>query len=302
MDYGKILKGAWKTIWNHKVILWFGYLMMIPSLIMGIVMGVFFFFFNEEYFSFIFEPYASPPDISPLFPILLIIVGFGFTLLSYALIALSFAGVLKGTLDLKKREDKISFGELWGLALPYFGRILGVILLTILALFVLILLPMFLTMFLTMFTAGIGMLCMIPLFLLILPLELLAYLFISIAMAAIVAEDLGVFNAIKRAWEVTKKNFWSLILMTIILLFAQFLLYMIIMIPMQIAQFFIMFSMDMTSTASPDPDTFFRPFFIMMALFIPLISLFQGFGLTYANAAWMLTYLASTSKPEMEME
>ncbi len=302
MDYGKILKGAWKTIWNHKVILWFGYLMMIPSLIMGIVMGVFFFFFNEEYFSFIFEPYASPPDISPLFPILLIIVGFGFTLLSYALIALSFAGVLKGTLDLKKREDKISFGELWGLALPYFGRILGVILLTILALFVLILLPMFLTMFLTMFTAGIGMLCMIPLFLLILPLELLAYLFISIAMAAIVAEDLGVFNAIKRAWEVTKKKFWSLILMTIILLFAQFLLYMIIMIPMQIAQFFIMFSMDLTSTASPDPDTFFRPFFIMMALFIPLISLFQGFGLTYANAAWMLTYLASTSKPEMEME
>ena len=44
MEYGRILKQAWITIWKHKVIIWFGFLMIIPSLIMALAMGGFFFF------------------------------------------------------------------------------------------------------------------------------------------------------------------------------------------------------------------------------------------------------------------
>jgi hypothetical protein len=71
MDYSKVLKNSWQTIWKHKVIIWFGFMMAIPSIIMGLIMGGFFFFFNEENFPFFFNPYASEPDINLIFIILL---------------------------------------------------------------------------------------------------------------------------------------------------------------------------------------------------------------------------------------
>ena len=138
--------------------------------------------------------------------------------------------------------------------------------------------------------------CLMPLFLLILPIELIAYLLASLAMAAVVVENLGVFDALRRAWDVMKQKFWPLILMAIILVFVQWALSMIIMLPMQAVQFFTMFSTDMTNYA-PDPGSFFRGFAILMVIFIPLASLVQGLGLTYANAAWTLTYMHLTQKP-----
>lgn len=255
-------------------------------------MGVFFYFF-EENFAFFLEPYASAPDINPLFPILFFVILIGFMIFSYAMMALSFAGVLKGTFDLEKREDSISFGELWNSTLPYIGRVFGVVFLVFFVIFLFLGIFMFFGALVGAVTAGIGFICLLPLFLLILPLELVAYLLVSLAMAAVVVEDLGVFDALRRAWDVMKQKFWPLVLMTIILLFIQWILGMIIMLPMQVAQFAIMFSVDMMNYA-PDPSTFFKPFAILMAVVIPLASLVQGLGLTYANAAWTLTYLRLT--------
>ena len=150
-------------------------------------------------------------------------------------------------------------------------------------------------------TAGLGFLCLMPLFLLILPLELIAYIFASLAMTAVVVEDLGVFDAIGRAWEVMKQKFWSLVLMGIILAFIQMALNMLIMLPMQFAQFAFIFSMDMTSSAPLDPNTFLQPFALIMVILIPLTSLVQGLGLTYANAAWILTYLDITAPPSQPL-
>jgi len=100
MNYGKILKDAWKRIWTHKVIIGFGYIMMIPSLILGIIFGGFFFFFNEKFFPTLFSPYAPTPDINPLFSLLFFVFIFGFIFISYAATSLSFSGVFKGTLIL----------------------------------------------------------------------------------------------------------------------------------------------------------------------------------------------------------
>lgn len=302
MDFGKVLKNAWTIIWAHKVIIWFGFLMMLPSLIMALVMGGFFFFFNEEISAFFYSSSTSVPDINPLFIVLYFVFIFDIMIFSYIMMALSFAGVLKGTLDLKDKEDKISFGELWRATLPYVGRIFGVFFLVAFTI------SAFLGGFMLLFslvgavTAGIAFICLIPLFLLILPLELIAYIFASLAMAAVIVEDLGVFDAIRRAWEVLKQKFWSLVLMGIILLFIQMALNMIIIVPMQIAQFAFMFSVDMTSSM-PDPNTFLKPFAILMAVFIPLATLMQGLGLTYANASWMLSYLDITARsPKLEIE
>ena len=296
MEYGRILKQAWMTIWKHKVIIWFGFLMMISSLLMGLVVSGFFFFFNEDNFSFFFHPYASASDINPLFPILIVIVFLGFTIFSYVMMALSFAGVIKGTFDLEQRQHSISFGELWDSTFPYIGRVFGVFFLVFFAIFLFIGIFMLFGVLVGVVTAGIGVMCLMPLFLLILPLELVAYLFASLGMPSVVVENLGVFDALRRAWDMMKQKFWPLILMAIILVFIQWALGMIIMLPMQAVQFFTMFSTDMTNYA-PDPGSFFRGFAILMAIFIPLASLAQGLGLTYANAAWTLTYMHLAQNP-----
>ncbi len=291
-------------MWTHKVIIWFGLLIMIPSLIMGLLMGGFFFFFNEEISSFFFNPSAPTPDNVPLYLTLYFVFLFGFIIFSYVMMALSFAGVLKGTLDLENREDKMSFGELWRATLPYVGRVFGVFFLVFVVIFVFFGGVMFIGAILGTITAGIGFLCLMPLFLLILPLEFIAYILASLAMSAVIADDLGVFDSLRRARDVLKQKFWSLVVMGIILFFIQMALSIIIMVPMQIAQFALIFSMDMTNPM-PDPSTFFKPFALLMAIFVPVSSLVQGLGLTYANAAWMLSYLeitAPSSEQEVERE
>ncbi len=301
MNYGKVLKNAWKTLWYHKTILWFSFLIIIPSIIMGLLMGGFFLSINEESYPFFFDSYAPAPEITPLLPILFFVLIFSFTIASYAIMTLSFAGVLKGTFELKGREDKISFGELWHLTLPYLGRVFGVLFLVFFSFFTFFGIIMFLGFFMGIFTGGLGFLCLSPLFLLILPLEILVYIFASLAAVAVIAEDLGVFDAIMHAKEVFKQNFWAWVLMGIILLFVQMGINMIIIFPMQIIQFAFIFSMDFTSATSPDPSVFFKYFSVFMVLFIPLASLAQGLGLSYANAAWVLSYLDITKPAKSEI-
>ena len=121
-------------------------------------------------------------------------------------------------------------------------------------------------------------------------------------MSAVVVEDLGVFDAILHAKEVLKKKFWVLLLMGFILIFVQMTFNMIVMVPMQILQFFFIFSMDMTSPTPPDMSNFFTYFAIISVIFVPLSSLAQSLGLTYANAAWMLSYLDITAPSEVKIK
>ena len=302
MDFGKILKIAWEVIWTHKVILWFGSLMAVPSIIMGLIMGVFFFFFNEENFPFFFNSYAPRPDNILPFAIVFLILFLVFIIFSYLMMALSFVGVLKGTIDLEKREDTVSFTELWSATRPYLGRVFGVFFLVFFSIFAFFGVIIFAGAIFGAVTAGLGFICLMPFFLLILPLELLAYIFASLSMTAVIAEDLGVFDAIQRGWQVFKEKFWTLVLMGIILIFIQIALNMVIMLPLQVAEFAFFFSVDMNSAFS-DPREFFKVFAIIMAIVIPLTSLVQALGLSYANATWMLTYLKITlPSPNLKVE
>lgn len=220
--------------------------------------------------------------------------------MSFALYALSLAGVFKGTILLRGKDETLSFGELWDASYPYLGRIVGVLLVVGVALTFVFTLPVFFGALVGALTAGIGFLCMMPLMLLIIPLGLVAYLLLSLSTAAVVMGDLGVFDAIRHAWELLRAKFWSLVLMTVILYFAQMAVAMVIMIPIQFLQFAFIIPM---SSGDIDPDSIFRIYGIAMAFFIPIASLFQSFGLTYVNAAWALTYLEiSTQPPQPELD
>ena len=301
MNYGNILTKAWKTVWKHKVIFWFGMLMAIPSALMGIIMAGMFYSFSEEKLISFFEGNSTEPDAFLLFFILFFVSMILFTILSYATMALSFAGALKGTFELKDKEITISFRELWDASLPYVWRIFGIMAIIFIGIFSFFAVIMFLGAIFGAVTAGIGFICLMPLILLIIPLELLAFLFASITMAVVVAEDIGVFDAMRKAKNLLKQNFWPLILIGIIVGFILWAVNMVAMLPLQVAQFAFMMPM-MTDPYMQDPTAFFRPFSILMAIMMPLIGIVQGLSLAYANAVWIFSYFDITAKPENEEE
>ncbi len=302
MDYSNILSRSWKTIWKHKVILWFGMLMAIPTILMGVVMGGFFYFFTEESFFSALESGSAEPDVFLIFFILFALSMVLLTILSYATMALSFTGALKGTLDLRDKDTTISFRELWEASLPFVWRIFGVIFIVFIAIFGFIGIFFFFGALIGAVTAGLGFLCMMPFILLILPFELLAFLFAAIAMAVVVAEDIGVFDALRRAQEIMKQKFWYLIVMGIIVAFILWAASMIIMLPMQFAQFAFMMPMISDPYSMGDPTTFFRPFAILMAVVMPLSGIVQGLSMAFANAVWIFSYFDITTSSNEEVE
>jgi hypothetical protein len=63
-------------------------------------------------------------------------------------------------------------------------------------------------------TFGFGSLCLFPL---IIPLAILAFSMMEQGMAAVLADDLGVTQALQRAWDLVKKNLLTMGLMSIII-------------------------------------------------------------------------------------
>ncbi|MCP4139686.1 MAG: hypothetical protein GY755_05250 [Chloroflexi bacterium] len=297
MNYGNILSSAWKTFWKHKVIIWFGMIMAIPTALMGILMGLIFYFFSEEKFFSYLEGTSPESDAFLLFIGLFFVGIILLSILSYATMALSFAGTLKGTFDLKDKETTISFHELWNASLPYVWRIFGIMAIIFIGILGFFAIIMFLGAIFGAVTAGIGFICLMPLMLLILPLELLAFLFASIAMVAVVVEDIGVFDAMRKAKDVLKENFWPWILMGIIVGFILWAVNMVAMLPMQVAQFAFMMPM-MADPYMQDPTAFFRPLSILIAIMMPLMGIAQGLSLAYGNAIWVFSYLDITAETE----
>ncbi len=287
MNYGNILTTTWKTIWKEKVIIWFGMLMMIAPALMGILIGGTIAFSSLQKIERFF---AS--DFSTIATLVFFFVYFFFIAFTIISTAFSFIGTLKGTLLAQTNRETLTFSTLWEASLPYLWRMLGVIFSIGLVLALIYLVPMLFFVLVGALTAGIGFLCAVPLFLLFIPVGLVGYLLFSLSMTALIAEDGSVIEAIQSAWNTLKEKFWPLVLMTIILYMLQFGIGILIAIPMNIIQFALVIPISMNNT---NPDLMLRYFGIFMAIFLPLSSILQGFGLTYVNSAWMLSWLEASA-------
>jgi hypothetical protein len=101
----------------------------------------------------------------------------------------------------------------------------------------------------------------------------------------------------RKAKDFLKENFWSWILMGIIVGFILWAVSMVAMLPMQVAQFAFMMPM-MSDPTVQDPTVIFRPFSILISIMMPLMGIAQGLSLAYANVVWVFSYLDITAKQE----
>ena len=287
MNYGNILTTTWKTIWKEKAILWFGMLMVIAPIILSILIGSVIATGNPDAMQQLLDSAFAGVGLVIFFFAYFIFIAF-----SVLLSGLSFTGTLKGTLLAQSNQETITFRALWEASMPYLWRMLGVMFTVGAALALLYSVPLLFMALIGILTAGIGFLCAVPFLLLLIPVGLVGYLLLSLSMAALIAEDEGVFEAIKSAWLLLKTKFWQLVLMTVILYMIQVGIGMIIAVPMNIIQFAFIIPID---SGSIPPETIFRYVGIFMALFIPLSAILQSFSLTYVNGAWMLSYLEAST-------
>jgi hypothetical protein len=303
-DFGRVLTRSWQIIWKHKVLWIFGILAGCARGNGGGSGGG----GNSGY------EYQTGPGGQPPFPTdqleqwfnqatdflkdnLWIIIAFvlGILLLSllfYALGMMGRIGLIRGTYKAETGAQSLAFGELWSESLPFFWRIFGMNLLLGLLIFVLII-PFVI---LAVVTAGAAIICLLPLLCILVPVSWVLMVVLEQAQAAIVIEDLGLMDGVRRGWEVVKSNVGAMIVMALILGIGGVILGFVVALPVIIAMVPIILGAATSSLRES-----LTPVWISLACcaaYMPLLILLNGLISAYLQAAWTLTFMQVATPKE----
>ena len=281
-DIGAVLTHAWQITWKHKV-LW-----AINALPIALALFLF-----PIWLVIVFTQDFNPGKMMGLanHPAFVIIGGVLYILLIVGGIVLqiiSRASVTLGVYKVEAEDQPIAFIGLLKDGFKYFWRIFGVfalisggILIVFLALFACIGLV-------SAVTFGLGAICLQPLFLLLIPVSMVVMALMEQAESAVIADEMGVMEAVKKAYELVRANIWKYVAITIIVYFGMNILMSLIMFPLMIPLFFIMMR---SMENGMDFNNMLRIQAVFGIVLLPVMALVQGVIMTYLKSAMMLTYL-----------
>ncbi|HLA88626.1 MAG TPA: hypothetical protein VJL10_11420 [Anaerolineales bacterium] len=298
-NLGEVLTTSWKTIWKHKVLWVFGILASFARGGGGSSAGG----GNSGYqtgsgdVSFPIEKFErGMQQVAQFFEQNLWIIITGvviLVLLSFLLYAAGMMGrigLIKGVYKVETGAERLSFGELWSESMPYFWRIFGMNFLFGLA-FVLIFIPLVIFGFVTM---GIGFICILPLLCILVPISWVIAVVMEQAQPAIVLENLGIVDGLKRGWQIVKTNAISMILLAIVLAVGGAIIGLVIALPIILSVLPIFIGMNALNES-------FTPVYIALAccaLYLPVIIFLNGILTAYIQSVWTLAYLRLTKPTE----
>lgn len=318
MDYGKVLTRSWEIIWKHKILWLFG-------ILAGCGSQQGFNFRGSGNTGYQFGNGDVPPNISPdvqrffyrmerFFEqngeiIILLIIGlFVLVMLLVFLFSLirtfGSVGLIQGALRAEKEAETLTFSQVYEDITPFFWRVfllnflVGLVFLTVGLVFAII---AFLGIGVTF---GFGMFCLVPLICLLVPVFWYISFVLVQANIALVAEDLTIFKALERGWDLCRTNLGSVIVMGIILTVGTLVISFIIAIPQLMALAPLMAGI-FSGILMEEPGVFLGGLgitVICLVLLSPLFILLRGVLLSYVQSAWTLTYLEITGGPQEEGE
>jgi hypothetical protein len=293
INLGKILTRAWQIVWNHKVLWIFGIFAGFAS---GNGGG------NNGGSSSGDEPGQFPGGTDRIgeqieqfweqYMLIIIAVCIALVLLSFAFYALGMMGrigILKGVYKVEDGASSLIFAELWSESMPYFWRFFGLNFLVGLA-FLLIFLPFVL---IGVLTAGIGFACLIPLICLLIPVGWAVSIILEQAQAAIVAEDLTMFDGFKRGWEIAKSDIGGMIVLSLVLGIGGAIIGFVIALPVIVAVLPAVFSMTGYRPGDAIPSAAYISI-VCCALYAPVLIFLNGVLTAYMKTSWALSYLQLT--------
>ena len=301
MDFGEVLSSAWRIIWKHKILWIFG---IFAGCSRGGGGGG---GNNGTQFSGRggqnpfpqFDQFANQFGnwignhlwVVALF-ILVVLVLF---LVGLFLGTIGRIGLIRGTFKADGGAEHLGFMELWDESLKYFWRVFLLALLVGLAALVLVFALAVLAIGTAALTFGIGFLCFIPLICVFALALVFAGVVIQQAEAAIVIENLGIMDGVRRGWDVVKTHLGPILIMWLILLVIGFVAGIVIALPVLIT---IIPAAIAFGVANAQGTTFdYTPLIVGLvccAVYFPFLLVLSGILEAYVQSAWTLTFLRLT--------
>jgi hypothetical protein len=292
LDLGEVLNRTWQITWKHKVLWVYGFLqIMVSFLLIPLALipalaplvssgsGQFERFVTEPWFFLIF------------FGIFLV-----FMLALYPLTVLVNGALSVGVLRAERGDEKLSFMELIRESLPFFWRILGIMLLFTVGMMVVTFAFSALQTALAVVTMGIASICLAPLSLLIYPLMFVGYVWMEQSMAAAVVDNMHVTEAAKQGWQVFRNNLAGVSVIGLVLYFGVSIIAALAIMPMMVPFFALPFAFSV--------EEFNRAILVgagvCASLYLPLFAIFQGAMIALMKSGWILTYLRLTRNPKLQ--
>lgn len=285
-DLGEILTRAFQITWRHKVLWLFNALPVLVSLLILPMMFVPMIFLGDGSFG---GPYFME---EPVYIILFLLFSIGVTLLSFVLYGISSSAVILGTKQADEDTENFTFKSLFNDSKPYWWRVVGVVLLLSLGVSIVFAVIFGCMALFGAVTVGLGFICAAPLMLLIYPVMMVLYSIIEESQVAVVADELGVIDAVKRGWELVRANFWRILLISLVVYLGISILSSVVMLPLMSPMFLIPFFLDGGTEFNPRTMMLFMGGF--SSIFIPVMALVQGVMVTLLKSTYTLVYLRLT--------
>ena len=295
MDFGAVLSRAWQIIRKHRALWIFGILAGCAGAGSsgGSNTG---FQFNSSDMPRQFEPYLRQFERIPNWQIGTFVLIAGIVIITLVLLAIVLGtvgriGLIRGTLQAEQGVERIAFGSLFSESMGFFWRVLVVNLVGGIVLgiaFIILGIP------LGILTCGVGLLCLLPL-------VWFAQLVIEQTNIAIVVENTGIGDGLRRGWDIVTKNLGPMIVMALILYLGVGLIVgAIIGLPIAIV---VAPAIAGVVFGSMDPSGFPRAVGpgiliagICLVAYLPVLIVLSGILRAYISSAWTLTYMRLTRR------
>ena len=280
-EIGEVLTRAWQITWKNKV-LW--------------LLGIFLSLFVLAFFLMAFVPMAVPfllekqrMDLIPVTMIgwvtmfiLLLVVMYG---VSVFVQTASIVGIVQAN-----REEPLFLKDILQKSLPFFWRVLGLMLLYTAAVMVVNLAIQAVIFLLTIVTFGLAMICLTPLTFLMYPILFGAIVWMELAVNAIIVDEMTVMDSIKRGWQLIRNNVLVVVLVMVVVYFGIGMVSGVVMIPIMIPFFVLPISF-----LEHEPNwTIISISLVVTVAFIPVAAIINGVAMTFMRSAWVLTYMRLT--------
>ena len=287
LDFGGVLRRAWQLTWNYKILWLFGIFSAALAGSAGNGPGNNFpLDFNNPQRSLPVQMRDIDPNIALLIVlgviVLVIVIGIALFLLS-----IYSRGALIGGLLTADKQSRVSFGEASAFGRKYFLTVLGIGLVV----WVLGLLLGFMSIFL------VATLCLAPLACIGFIVIALLGVYARLAQITAISDEVGLSEALPRAWRFITANLASVLIMGLILVIIQALLGFVLALPaVGIAFPAILAAAGYANDSPLAGGAGLAIAGLCVVVYIPFLILVCGIVETWVMAAWTLTYKHLTGR------
>ncbi len=233
-------------------------------------------------------------NIPPLTIALIFLLGLVLAVVIIVVSTMGRAGLMRGAWLADSGEANLTFSRLWQEAQTYFLRVflLGLLAFAItLALVLVIFIPGVL---LSVLTLGIALICLLPLICLLVPVLIALSVVFDLTIVAITGENLGVIDALRRAWDVFRAHLGEIIGIGLIVTIGSAVVSFIAGLPLFLIMLPIISNIMNNNTFAF--NGFGQAALVLFILYLPILLAVRALITSYKDTTWSVTFRRLTGR------